>query len=82
MQAILDNDTPPCVGEERLAALTAGDRAHWAQTRQEHFFRGINRQALDAIEKAAFIVCLDDVPYVFDKVIIVNYLNNVNYFKF
>ncbi|XP_066905403.1 carnitine O-palmitoyltransferase 1, muscle isoform isoform X2 [Halyomorpha halys] len=67
MQNILDNDTPPSVGEERLAALTAGDRAHWAQTRQEHFFKGINRQALDAIEKAAFIVCLDDVPYEFDK---------------
>lgn len=68
MQAILDNKTEPLPGEERLAALTAGERTHWANTRQEFFFKGTNRVSLDAIEKAAFIVSLDDEPYEFDQV--------------
>ena len=55
-------------GEEKLAALTAGERTAWAQARQEFFFRGVNRYSLDAIEKAAFVVALDDFPYEFDKV--------------
>lgn len=68
MQAILNDDSQPVEGEERLAALTAGDRSHWAHTRLEHFFRGTNRQSLDAIERAAFFVTLDDDPYEFDHV--------------
>ena len=68
MQAILNDESAPCVGEERLAALTAGERTHWAHVRQEHFFKGVNRQALDAIDKASFVVCLDEVPYEFNKV--------------
>lgn len=68
IQTILDDDSQPVDGEERLAALTAGERAHWAHTRLEHFFKGTNRTSLDAIEKAAFFVSLDDVPYEFDKV--------------
>ncbi|BET00194.1 carnitine [Nesidiocoris tenuis] len=67
IQTILDDDSQPVDGEERLAALTAGERAHWAHTRLEHFFKGTNRTSLDAIEKAAFFVSLDDVPYEFDK---------------
>lgn len=31
------------------------------------FFKGPNRVALDTIEKAAFVVLLDDVPYIFDE---------------
>lgn len=68
MQAILDNKSEPLKGEVQLAALTAGERTHWAHTRQEFFFKGTNRQSLDAIEKAAFTVCLDDHPYEFDQV--------------
>lgn len=45
----------------------------WAQTRQEFFFKGVNRQSLDAIEKAAFVVALDDFPYEFDKVCAKNF---------
>uniref|UniRef100_A0A146KJV7 carnitine O-palmitoyltransferase n=1 Tax=Lygus hesperus TaxID=30085 RepID=A0A146KJV7_LYGHE len=67
MQAILDDTSQPVDGEERLAALTAGERTHWAHTRMEHFFKGTNRASLDAIEKAAFFVCLDDIPYEFDR---------------
>lgn len=54
-------------GEEKIAALTAGDRSQWGLVRQNVFFKGPNRVALDIIEKSAFFVCLDDVPYVFDE---------------
>lgn len=67
MQAILENKSEPLPGEERLAALTAGERTHWANTRQEFFFKGTNRASLDAIEKAAFIVSLDNEAYEFDQ---------------
>ncbi|KAJ9587392.1 hypothetical protein L9F63_019093, partial [Diploptera punctata] len=67
LEQILSNDSAPAKGEEKLAALTAGERSAWAQTRQEFFFKGVNRQSLDAIEKAAFVVALDDFPYEFDK---------------
>ncbi|XP_014215150.1 carnitine O-palmitoyltransferase 1, liver isoform isoform X2 [Copidosoma floridanum] len=67
IQAILDDKSTPCEGEERLASLTAGERTHWAKTREEHFSRGINKNSLDIIEKSAFVVALDDVPYEFDK---------------
>ena len=51
-----------------LAALTAGERMAWAVARQEFFFKGVNRYSLDTIEKAAFVVTLDDFPYEFDEV--------------
>uniref|UniRef100_A0A8C4QX66 Carnitine palmitoyltransferase 1Cb n=1 Tax=Eptatretus burgeri TaxID=7764 RepID=A0A8C4QX66_EPTBU len=59
-QYILDDASPPSPGEEQLAALTAGDRVPWAQARQTYFCRGVNRTSLDAVEKAAFFVALDD----------------------
>jgi len=65
---ILDDTSTPARGEERLAALTAANRTEWAETRQKHFFRGTNRISLDAIEKAAFVVALDDVPYEYSEV--------------
>ncbi|XP_063244784.1 carnitine O-palmitoyltransferase 1, liver isoform isoform X2 [Bacillus rossius redtenbacheri] len=67
IQRILDDTSAPYPGEERLAALTAGERTHWANTRKEFFFKGINRQSLDLIEKSAFVVALDDMPYEFDE---------------
>nr|XP_060625877.1 carnitine O-palmitoyltransferase 1, liver isoform isoform X1 [Anolis sagrei ordinatus] len=60
MQWILDDKSKPQPGEEKLAALTAGDRVPWAKARQTYFARGKNKQSLDAIEKAAFFVTLDD----------------------
>lgn len=68
IQSILDDKSTPYEGEEKLASLTAGERTHWAKTREEHFSKGINKHSLDAIEKSAFVVALDDVPYEFDKV--------------
>ncbi|XP_039286947.1 carnitine O-palmitoyltransferase 1, liver isoform isoform X4 [Nilaparvata lugens] len=67
MDYILADKSVPAEGEEKLAALTAGERTAWANTRLEYFFKGINRQSLDAIEKSAFVVALDDVPYEFNE---------------
>ncbi|XP_076276466.1 carnitine O-palmitoyltransferase whd isoform X1 [Lasioglossum baleicum] len=66
MQQILDDKSEPLVGEERLAALTAGERTTWAVAREEYFVKGVNKTSLDLIEKAAFVVVLDDVPYIYD----------------
>ncbi|XP_063187947.1 carnitine O-palmitoyltransferase 1, liver isoform isoform X2 [Chroicocephalus ridibundus] len=67
MQRILDDDSEPQAGEEKLAALTAGDRVPWAKARQAYFSRGKNKQSLDAIEKAAFFVTLDDTDQGYRK---------------
>lgn len=67
LEQILSDESLPAKGEEKLAALTAGERTAWAAARQEFFFRGPNRHSLDAIEKAAFVVALDDFPYEFDE---------------
>jgi len=64
----LDNDSTPSEGEEKLAALTAGERTAWAQARNDFFTKGVNKASLDLIEKAAFVVALDDVPYEYDPV--------------
>ncbi|XP_059489708.1 carnitine O-palmitoyltransferase 1, liver isoform isoform X2 [Neocloeon triangulifer] len=66
MQKILDDPSEPAKGEMHLAALTAGQRKDWALARHNFFGKGINRTSLDVIEKAAFVVCLDDIEYNFD----------------
>ncbi|XP_018327193.1 carnitine O-palmitoyltransferase 1, liver isoform isoform X2 [Agrilus planipennis] len=66
MQQILNDETEPQKGEEKLAALTASERTSWANARRHFFSRGINKQSLDLIEKAAFVVALDDEDYVYD----------------
>ncbi|XP_028929802.1 carnitine O-palmitoyltransferase 1, brain isoform [Ornithorhynchus anatinus] len=58
-QRILDDPTPPCPGEEHLGALTAAPRDTWAQTRSALWVGG-SRNALAAVEEAAFFVTLDD----------------------
>lgn len=60
MERILADKSEPQPGEEFLAALTAGDRIPWAKARSQFFIRGKNKQSLDAVEKAAFFVTLDD----------------------
>ncbi|VTJ51194.1 Hypothetical predicted protein [Marmota monax] len=60
MQRVLDDRSEPQPGEAKLAALTAADRVPWAKCRQDYFGRGKNKQSLDAVEKAAFFVTLDD----------------------
>uniref|UniRef100_A0A674PGK5 carnitine O-palmitoyltransferase n=1 Tax=Takifugu rubripes TaxID=31033 RepID=A0A674PGK5_TAKRU len=60
IQKILDDPSPPQPGEEKLGALTAGDRIPWAQVRKQYFSSGVNKRSLDVIEKAAFFITLDD----------------------
>ncbi|XP_050391317.1 carnitine O-palmitoyltransferase 1, liver isoform isoform X1 [Patella vulgata] len=60
LQKIVDDDSEPAEGEKELAALTAGERVAWAKARTEYFSKGKNRASLDAIEKAAFCVSLDE----------------------
>ncbi|XP_011495602.1 PREDICTED: carnitine O-palmitoyltransferase 1, liver isoform [Ceratosolen solmsi marchali] len=63
IQSILKDTSKPCQGEEKLAALTAGERSHWAKVRKAYFSNGVNRTSLDAIDQSAFFVALDDVSY-------------------
>ncbi|XP_040826747.1 carnitine O-palmitoyltransferase 1, liver isoform [Ochotona curzoniae] len=67
MQRILDDSSEPQAGEAKLAALTAADRVPWAKCRQAYFGRGKNKQSLDAIEKAAFFVTLDETEQGYRK---------------
>uniref|UniRef100_A0A8C6P2X7 carnitine O-palmitoyltransferase n=1 Tax=Nothobranchius furzeri TaxID=105023 RepID=A0A8C6P2X7_NOTFU len=66
MERILADKSEPSPGEEKLAALTAGERTPWAKARDAHFSRGKNKLCLDAIEKAAFFVTLDDTEQRYD----------------
>lgn len=63
LNEIIQDTTPPSAGEEHLAALTAADRTTWAETREKYFHTGVNRSSLEAIEKAAFVLILDDEEY-------------------
>ncbi|NXG69662.1 CPT1B palmitoyltransferase, partial [Baryphthengus martii] len=59
-QRILDDPSPPQPGEEQLAALTAGERVPWAEARARFFSQGKNKTSLDAVERAAFFLTLDE----------------------
>lgn len=63
LDEIVRDTTPPAYGEEHLAALTAGERTTWAEARETYFAAGLNRSSLEAIEKAAFVLILDDEEY-------------------
>ncbi|CAF2975091.1 unnamed protein product [Rotaria sp. Silwood2] len=63
LDEIIRDTTPPANGEEHLAALTAGERPLWAEARETYFRSGVNRYALEAIEKAAFVLILDDEEF-------------------
>ncbi|CAF0851547.1 unnamed protein product [Adineta ricciae] len=60
---ILRDSVEPAYGEEHLAALTAGERPLWAEAREKYFSTGINRASLEAIEKAAFVLILDEEEF-------------------
>ncbi|KAL3320828.1 Carnitine palmitoyltransferase [Cichlidogyrus casuarinus] len=65
LECILHDESEPQLGEERLAAFTAGPRDNWAEARKDFFSSGVNKTSLDAIEKAAFTVSLDQEEYPF-----------------
>ncbi|KAI2662447.1 Carnitine O-palmitoyltransferase 1, liver isoform [Labeo rohita] len=66
MERILADTSEPQPGEETLAALTAGDRVPWACARNAYLRHGKNKKSLDAVEKAAFFVTLDDMEQRYD----------------
>lgn len=60
MEQILNDTSEVGPGEEHLAALTAHDRKSWAIAREQYFSKGINRDNMEAIEKAAFVIFFDE----------------------
>ena len=70
--------------ERMLPVLTAGERTHWARARKDFFryvqlfriendlaflcSRGVNKTSLHTIEKAAFVVVLEDEMPDYDEV--------------
>lgn len=68
LQQILDDESVPCKGEKHLAALTAADRIPWAKAREQYFRTGVNRVSLDTVEKASFLLCLDEDENGYDPV--------------
>lgn len=65
IEQILNSKEPSTPAELHLAALTAWDRTKWAETRNKYFSSGINKATLEIVESAAFVLTLDDEPYVF-----------------
>jgi hypothetical protein len=63
LDEIIRDTTPPAYGEEHLAALTAGERPSWAEARETYFRAGVNRSSLEAIERSAFVLILDDEDF-------------------
>lgn len=52
--------------EKFIASLTGLNRSKWSKIRSDHFSTGINKESLDIIENAAFVVSLDEEPFIFD----------------
>ncbi|MFH4976045.1 hypothetical protein AB6A40_002754 [Gnathostoma spinigerum] len=67
MQTILDDKSAPAPGESKLAALTAGDRTPWAVARRKFFSSGVNKTSLHVIERAAFVLILDEKEVFYDE---------------
>ncbi|OQR77398.1 carnitine O-palmitoyltransferase 1, partial [Tropilaelaps mercedesae] len=66
LEQIVNDDSTPAPGELYLGALTATDRRVWAETRSNYFCRGQNKLSLNAIERSAFMVVLDDEEFIYD----------------
>jgi len=66
LEQILNDKSEPSPGEKHLAALTAGNRVPWAEAREKYFSNGCNLRSLNAIEKAAFVLVLDDETFELD----------------
>lgn len=55
---------PHC--EKYLASLTAWNRTKWAKVRERFFSSGVNKLSLQDIESSAFVLVLDEEPFVFE----------------
>ncbi|KAL7643720.1 UNVERIFIED_CONTAM: hypothetical protein RMT77_005726 [Armadillidium vulgare] len=63
---IVNEKSNPDDCEAKLGALTAGDRSSWAEARCQYFRSGVNKTSLETIEKAAFVLILEDDDYDYD----------------
>ena len=66
IEKIQADEVPASEAEQHLGALTAAERAAWANTRKEYFTKGINRISLNAIENSIFVLVLEDTDFEFD----------------
>eukprot|EP00043_Microstomoeca_roanoka_P013995 m.137782 g.137782 ORF g.137782 m.137782 type:complete len:785 (-) comp15901_c0_seq1:477-2831(-) len=55
-----EKGTPPTYCEQYLPAMTASDRNAWADFRDHFMSSGVTRASLEAVERSAFFVVLDD----------------------
>eukprot|EP00667_Euglena_gracilis_P001927 EG_transcript_1929 len=61
LRSIVENaQKPETPAEGKLSALTTEARSKWAELREVHFHRGLNKSSLDLIERAIFVVVLED----------------------
>lgn len=67
-QEIIDDSSEALKGEDKLPALTAGERVPWAKARKAYFSTGVNKASLTAIEKSSFVLVLDEEEYTYDPV--------------
>ena len=42
--------------ELEIAALTSSERTHWAKVRKQYFVEGSNKDSIDTIDEALFVV--------------------------
>ena len=60
---IISDNSSSAIGEDMVAALTAGSRDKWFNARGVHFADKVNKAMLNTIESAAFFVSLDEASY-------------------
>lgn len=58
LQKIWDSEGEVGPGEEKLAVLTAHDRPSWADTRNEFFSSGVNKESMATIESVSRGSCM------------------------
>lgn len=46
-----------------VSSICMWSSTFWAEVREEYFSTGINRQSMELIEKAAFMLVLDEEEY-------------------
>ena len=59
-------EAPSCPRRPHCSHCPRAPRVEWAQARQAFFSSGKNKFALDAIERAAFFVALDEESHHYD----------------
>jgi carnitine O-palmitoyltransferase 1 len=66
LECILAEKTLASESEKNLASLTAWNRTKWAEVREKYFKSGTNKNSLEAVENAMFVLILHDGPFEFD----------------